>query len=202
MVDDAGSIEACPMKGTTARQSDPAADQAARETLANSAKNRAENLMIVDLMRNDLAQISQIGSVTVPRLFDVESYATVHQMTSTIRARLRPGTGLPDILRALFPCGSVTGAPKIRAMEIIRELETSPRGAYCGAIGWVAPGGAMRFNVAIRTLTWYTPDRIVLNVGGGIVYDSTADAEYDEAMCKARFAALGPDPKHAIAGTR
>lgn len=191
-VDAHGWIETRPMKGTAARHPDPAADTAAREALAASAKNRAENLMIVDLMRNDLSRISEIGSVTVPALFDIETYATVHQMTSTIRARLRAGIGLPEILRALFPCGSITGAPKIRAMEIIRELETSPRGAYCGAIGWVAPGGAMRFNVAIRTLIWHGPDRIVLNVGGGLVHDSTPAAEYDEALCKSRFATLDP----------
>ncbi|MEJ2036608.1 MAG: chorismate-binding protein, partial [Maritimibacter sp.] len=125
--------------------------------------------------------------VKVPKLFEIETYETVHQMTSTVRAKLIPGTTLPDILRAIFPCGSVTGAPKIRAMEIIHELEPAPRGVYCGAIGWVSPEAEMRFNVPIRTLTCHSADRITLNVGGGLVYDSTAEAEYREALLKARF---------------
>ena len=188
-VDAGGIITTRPMKGTAARGANPEEDRAARDRLAASPKDRAENLMIVDLMRNDLSRICEIGSVRVPRLYEVETYPTLHQMTSTVRGRMLPGTTLPDILRALFPCGSVTGAPKIRAMEIIRELEPAPRGAYCGAIGWAAPGGEMSFNVAIRTLTWHAPDRIVLNVGGGLVHDSTVDSEYGEALTKSRFAA-------------
>lgn len=198
-VDADGMIETRPMKGTVARGATPGADRAARDWLGASEKNRAENLMIVDLLRNDLSRISRVGSVRVPRLFEVESYATVHQMTSTVRAQLLPGTNLPAILHALFPCGSVTGAPKIRAMEIIRELEPAPRDAYCGAIGWVAPDGRMSFNVAIRTLTLHDDGEAVLNVGGGVVHDSTGDAEYAEALLKAGFARLpgsdlfGPD---------
>lgn len=193
-VDADGMIETRPMKGTVARGPTPESDSAARDWLGASEKNRAENLMIVDLLRNDLSRISRVGSVRVPRLFEVESYATVHQMTSTVRAQLLPGIDLPAILRALFPCGSVTGAPKIRAMEIIRELEPAPRDAYCGAIGWVAPDGRMSFNVAIRTLTLHDDGVAVLNVGGGVVHDSTASAEYAEALLKAGFARLpAPD---------
>ncbi|MEJ1999912.1 MAG: aminodeoxychorismate synthase component I [Maritimibacter sp.] len=186
-VDAEGWIETRPMKGTAARGATPEEDHAARDELAASEKNQAENLMIVDLMRNDLSRISEVGSVKVPKLFEIETYETVHQMTSTVRAKLIPGTTLPDILRAIFPCGSVTGAPKIRAMEIIHELEPAPRGVYCGAIGWVSPEAEMRFNVPIRTLTCHSADRITLNVGGGLVYDSTAEAEYREALLKARF---------------
>lgn len=189
-VDAEGWIETRPMKGTAARGATEAEDQAAKAELAASEKNQAENLMIVDLMRNDLSRICEVGSVTVPKLFEIETYETVHQMTSTVRAKLLPDQGFAEILRAIFPCGSVTGAPKIRAMEIIRELEPAPRGAYCGAIGWVAPSGAMRFNVPIRTLTWHSPERITLNVGGGLVYDSTAESEYNEALLKARFAGV------------
>ena len=141
-----------PMKGTAPRGADAARDRKAALELAVDEKQRAENLMIVDLLRNDLSRISRIGSVHVPRLFQVETYPTLHQMTSTVVAELLPSVGLHDLFAALFPCGSVTGAPKIRAMEIIRELEATPRGVYCGAIGWIAPSGDMSFNVAIRTL--------------------------------------------------
>ncbi len=185
-----GELTARPMKGTTPRGATPAEDDRLAAELAASDKNRAENLMIVDLLRNDLSRISAIGSVEVPELFAVERYATVHQMTSRITARILPGTGLAQIFTALFPCGSVTGAPKIRAMQILRELEPAPREAYCGAIGWIAPDGSMQFNVAIRSLICFPDGRARLNVGGGLVYDSTAQAEYDEALLKARFAAL------------
>ena len=139
--------------------------------LAASAKDRAENLMIVDLIRNDLSRIAEPGSVEVSDLFKVETYPTLHAMVSTVTARKRADAGVADILRALFPCGSVTGAPKIRAMEILRELESSPRGAYCGAIGHFAPDGSARFNVAIRTLTVWG-DQGELGIGGGVVQDS------------------------------
>jgi para-aminobenzoate synthetase/4-amino-4-deoxychorismate lyase len=172
-----------PMKGTARRMGD---DPAERARLAASAKNRAENLMIVDLIRNDVARLAETGSVAVPRLFDVETYPTLHTMVSTVTARKRPGVGAGDILRALFPCGSVTGAPKIRAMEILRELEAGPRGPYCGAIGYFAPDGSARFNVAIRTLT-ITEGRGELGIGGGVVQDSDAAREYDECLLKARF---------------
>jgi len=191
-LDGAGGIETRPMKGTAPRLADPAADAAARDALAASPKDRAENLMIVDLLRNDIGRIAAIGSVAVPELFAIESYATVHQMVSRVTGRLRPGVGLAGILAALFPCGSITGAPKVRAMEVIRELEAGPREAYCGAIGWAAPDGRARFNVAIRTLALYPGGEAVLNVGGGIVADSTAEAEYEEALWKARFATTFP----------
>ncbi|TQS71560.1 aminodeoxychorismate synthase component I [Rhodobacteraceae bacterium] len=187
-VDAGGFIRTRPMKGTRPRMSDPAADAAQIADLKCSEKDRAENLMIVDLLRNDLSRLSRLGSVKVPELFKIESYATVHQMTSTVEARLRDGVDLPEILRAIFPCGSVTGAPKIRAMQIIRALEPAPRGQYCGAIGWAAPEGRMCFNVAIRTLSCARDGKIRLNVGGGVVYDSVAENEYQEALWKARFA--------------
>lgn len=186
--DAAGGIRTRPMKGTMARGADPQTDAANRAFLTSDPKNRAENLMIVDLLRNDIARVSEIGTVRVPELFHVESYATVHQMVSLVTARLLRRLSLEELLRGLFPCGSVTGAPKIRAMEIIHELETGPRNAYCGAVGWVAPDDRMQFNVAIRTLSVFEPGRAVLNVGGGLVIDSTARSEYDECLLKARFA--------------
>ncbi|OIQ45236.1 MAG: aminodeoxychorismate synthase, component I [Roseobacter sp. MedPE-SW] len=186
-----GQIETRPMKGTQPRSADPVADAKARDFLRQDEKNRAENLMIVDLLRNDISRIAQLGSVKVPELFAVESYATVHQMVSTVQAQLRPGVGLGQILQALFPCGSITGAPKIRAMEILSELEPWARDIYCGSIGWMAPDGASEFNVAIRTLM-VEGGRARLNVGGGVVWDSTAQSEYEEALWKARFAQLTP----------
>jgi para-aminobenzoate synthetase component 1 len=191
-LDGGGGIETRPMKGTAPRLADPDADAAARAALARSPKDRAENLMIVDLLRNDIGRIAEIGSVEVPSLFAVESYATVHQMVSRVTGRLRPGTGLAQLFAALFPCGSVTGAPKVRAMEILHDLEAAPREVYCGTIGWAAPDGRARFNVAIRTLALYAGGEAVLNVGGGVVADSTAAAEYEEALWKARFATTLP----------
>lgn len=178
------------MKGTAPRASNPAHDAALRLELQQSLKNRAENLMIVDLLRNDISRICRVGTVRVPELFAIESYVTVHQMVSRVTGELRPGTTPSAIFRAIYPCGSITGAPKIRAMEIIRELEAGPRGAYCGAMGWIAPDGAARFNVAIRTLTLYDEGEVAFGVGGGIVADSTAEGEFEEALWKARFAAL------------
>lgn len=185
-----GKLTARPMKGTARRGATVNEDNALRDALAASEKNRAENLMIVDLLRNDLSRISQIGSVHVPELFQVERYATLHQMTSRITAQINTGTSIAELFRALFPCGSITGAPKIRAMEILRDLEAGPRDGYCGAIGWIAPDGAMEFNVAIRTLTCAEDGAVTLNVGGGVIYDSTAADEYDEALLKAKFAQL------------
>nr|WP_237693285.1 aminodeoxychorismate synthase component I [Octadecabacter algicola] len=179
-----------PMKGTAPRGATTQDDNALRDALQASVKNRAENLMIVDLLRNDMSRVSEVGSVKVPDLFVIERFATLHQMTSTITSQLRKDISLYDLFMALFPCGSITGAPKVRAMQIIRELEDTPREAYCGSIGWIAPDGIMEFNVAIRTLM-YKPDGTVrLNVGGGVVYDSTSDEEYEEALLKARFADL------------
>ncbi|MDQ1899714.1 aminodeoxychorismate synthase component I [Paracoccus sp. WLY502] len=191
-VDADGMIETRPMKGTAARSADAAEDERNTRDLAASEKNRAENLMIVDLLRNDLSRICLPGSVRVPKLFHVETYATVHQMISTVTGQLAPGAAFADILRAIFPCGSITGAPKIRAMEIIAELEGAPRGVYCGAIGWMDPAGPMRFSVAIRSPVLEAPDRLLLNVGGGITHDSRAGSEWEEALCKAAFLDLSP----------
>lgn len=186
-----GQITVRPMKGTVARAKNADQDAKAKAWLAASEKDQAENLMIVDLLRNDLSRISDIGSVKVPYLFDIEAYKTVYQMTSTITAQLLPDTDFHTLCKALFPCGSITGAPKIRAMEIIDELEQAPRGAYCGAMGWIAPDGQSEFNVAIRTLVFETGSQTGhMNVGGGLVYDSTAEAEYNEALLKAEFARL------------
>ncbi len=187
-IDADGRIETRPMKGTALRDADPVRDAELAEELRASAKGQAENLMIVDLLRNDIARISRVGSVKVPKLFAVESYATVHQMVSTVVGQLIDEPSMVGVMAALFPCGSITGAPKIRAMQIIREVEPHARGPYCGAIGWMAPDGAARFNVAIRTLQVHDDNSVVLNVGGGIVQDSTADGEWEEALWKARYA--------------
>ncbi|MBV9550336.1 MAG: aminodeoxychorismate synthase component I, partial [Alphaproteobacteria bacterium] len=178
-----GAIAVRPMKGTAPRLADDLREGAA---LMASAKDRAENLMIVDLIRNDLGRIAETGSVAVKALFDVETYPTLHSMVSTVTARKRAAVGVADILRALFPCGSVTGAPKIRAMEILHDLEDQPRGAYCGAVGCFAPDGSARFNVAIRTLSLHGGEG-VLGIGGGVVQDSDGAAEYAECRLKARF---------------
>lgn len=185
-LDAAGRIEARPMKGTAPRDADPVRDAELAEELRASAKGQAENLMIVDLLRNDISRIAKVGSVKVPELFAVEQYATVHQMVSRVVGQLVEPPSMAGVMAALFPCGSITGAPKIRAMQIIREVEPHPRGIYCGAIGWMAPDGTAAFNVAIRTLQ-LTGDQIVLNVGGGVVQDSTADGEWEEALWKARY---------------
>lgn len=189
-----GTLTVRPMKGTAARGGN---DDAARAALAASAKNRAENLMIVDLIRNDLSRVAENGSVEVSNLFQVESYPTLHAMVSTVTARKRDDAGIADILRALFPCGSVTGAPKIRAMEILRELESSPRGAYCGAIGHFSPDGSARFNVAIRTLT-IADGQGELGIGGGVVQDSECESEYAECLLKARFFEAARQPLELI----
>ncbi len=182
-----GRIETRPMKGTQPRSEDPNEDERRRRFLGSDPKNRAENLMIVDLLRNDISRVALPGSVKVPELFKIETYATVHQMVSLVQAQLHLGVGLADILTALFPCGSITGAPKIRAMEILSDLEPWPRDIYCGTIGWAAPDGRSEFNVAIRTLM-VEGGQATLNVGGGVVWDSTAPSEYEEALWKARFA--------------
>lgn len=187
-VDADGWIETHPMKGTAPRGASPQEDAALKDFLRNDEKNQAENRMIVDLLRNDISLISEVGTLDVPDLFRIESYPTVHQMVSTVRAKLLPNLTIREIFAALFPCGSITGAPKIRAMEILRELEETPRDAYCGAIGWIAPNGTMRFSVAIRTISLFANGEAVYNVGGGVVFDSTAEEEYEECLLKARFA--------------
>ncbi|MEZ2128316.1 MULTISPECIES: aminodeoxychorismate synthase component I [unclassified Sinorhizobium] len=186
--DEDGWIETHPMKGTAKRGADAAEDAAIIEEMRNDIKTQAENRMIVDLLRNDISRITEVGTLDVPKLFDIETYPTLHQMVSHVQARLRPGISIRDIFAALFPCGSITGAPKMRAMEILYDLEDGPRDAYCGAIGMISPTGAMRFSVAIRTITLFDGGHAVFNVGGGIVFDSTAEAEYDECLLKARFA--------------
>jgi para-aminobenzoate synthetase component I len=192
-IDRLGTIEARPMKGTIPRGTTPDEDAANREFLRADPKSQAENRMIVDLLRNDISLIGETGSVHVPELFAVETYPTLHTMVSRVRAKTLPGLSIRDVFAALFPCGSVTGAPKIRAMEILRELEETPRGVYCGAIGWIAPDGTMRFSVAIRTLTLFSGGEALFNVGGGVVFDSTTEGEYAEALLKARFA-TGAEP--------
>jgi para-aminobenzoate synthetase/4-amino-4-deoxychorismate lyase len=181
-----GRITARPMKGTAARGTDELSDARAKAALVASPKDRAENLMIVDLVRNDVGRLALIGSVAVGNLFAVETYPTLHTMVSTVTAQLKPATRVEQVVRALFPCGSVTGAPKIRAMEIIRELEQSARGPYCGAIGHFAPDGSANFNVAIRTIT-LRGRRGELGIGGAVVQDSQAASEYAECLLKARY---------------
>jgi para-aminobenzoate synthetase / 4-amino-4-deoxychorismate lyase len=188
-----GELELRPMKGTRPRGRWPEEDQALAAELAAAPKDRAENLMIVDLLRSDAGRVSEFGSVRVERMYEVERYETVHQMTSTIRSDVRPGVRLSDLFRALFPCGSVTGAPKVRTSEIIAELEEGPRGVYCGAVGFASPGEAV-FSVAIRTVV---VDRergeAELGVGSGITYDSDAAAEYRECRAKAEFTRREPN---------
>ncbi len=181
-----GRIVARPMKGTAPRDADPARDAALAAALRASEKARAENLMIVDLLRNDIGRLSRTGSVRVPALFAIEPYATVHQMTSTVTGELAEPASLGRLFPALFPCGSVTGAPKIRAMQVIRELEPFARGVYCGALGWMAPSGDCDWSVAIRTLS-IEGEAVTVGVGGGVVADSTAEGEWEEALWKARF---------------
>ncbi len=188
---DGDRVTTRPMKGTIARGRWPAEDEAAAARLALSAKDRAENAMIVDLLRNDMGRISEPGSVRVERMFEAERYETVWQLTSTIASRLLRGPGLVEVFRALFPSGSVTGAPKVRTMQIIADLEDSPRGVYTGAIGYLAPPGSdgprARFNVAIRTVVLDPATGTAeYGVGGGITHDSSAATEYEETVAKAR----------------
>ena len=183
-----GIITTRPMKGTARRGRWAEEDTTAVNQLRDSPKEMAENLMIVDLLRNDLGIIAETGSVSVDALFEVETYPTVHQMTSTVSAERKHGTCLMDIFQALFPCGSVTGAPKRRSMGIIAELEKAPRGAYCGAIGCVAPGGEAIFSVAIRTLLFDAQtNKLTMGVGSAVTWDSEAASEYAECMSKATF---------------
>ncbi len=194
-----GRITARPMKGTAARLADPEADAKVQAQLQSDPKQRAENLMIVDLLRNDLSRVARQGSVKVPELFHVESYPTIHQMTSTVTAELRESLDAVDVIRQIFPCGSITGAPKIRAMEIIDELElapsgSGPRGIYCGSIGRIdAPDEQGRsdaaFNVAIRTLFLQEgKETLSIGLGSGIVADSNGEDEWRECLAKGRFA--------------
>jgi para-aminobenzoate synthetase component 1 len=178
-----GVVEAHPIKGTRPRVADSKRDAALADELRASEKDCAENLMIVDLMRSDLSRVCETGSVYVPQLHELESFASVHHLTSVIMGRMQDGKGPVDLLRASFPGGSITGAPKIRAMEIIYELETAPRGIYCGCLGWIGFDGAMDMSMTIRTLT-ISGDTILAQAGGGIVADSDPAAEYEESMVK------------------
>ena len=192
----AGRLQARPMKGTLKRGRTRAEDEAGRAALVGDEKNRAENLMIVDLLRNDLGRIARTGTVAVTDLFTVETYASLHTMTSGITAQMRPGTGIVEVLENLFPCGSITGAPKLRAMEIIHAVEAGPRGLYTGSIGYIAPNGDFTFNVAIRTALIGADGNGEIGIGGGIVADSTAKDEYEEALLKLKFLS---DPAPAVA---
>jgi para-aminobenzoate synthetase/4-amino-4-deoxychorismate lyase len=176
-----------PMKGTAARGGSEAEDRKIAEHLRKDPKSRAENLMIVDLLRNDLGRVAKIGSVQVPALFEIETYETLQQMTSTVTATLSAETSLPDIVKALFPCGSITGAPKRQTMQIIAELEQEARGIYTGAIGYIEPSGDFCFSVPIRTVVSHADGKALMGVGSGIVYDSNAHAEYEEVQLKTRF---------------
>jgi para-aminobenzoate synthetase component 1 len=180
-----GHVVTRPIKGTRPRTGDPRIDAMARRDLAVSDKDRAELTMIVDLLRNDLGRVCSFGTVRVREPGDIEEHPTVFHRVATIEGKLKPGMGWPDLLRAAFPGGSVTGAPKIRAMQIIRELEPTPRGVYCGSIGWIGLDGAMSLNIAIRTIV-QRDDMVHLYAGGGIVAQSTPDAEYEETLTKLR----------------
>ncbi len=184
----AGRLYARPMKGTARPGASEAQTRAAAAALAASPKDRAENLMIVDLLRNDLSRVAATGTVRVPRLFDIEHYPTVLQMTSSIEADCAPDTDLWALFRALFPCGSISGAPKVRSMQIIAELERAPRGFYCGAIGYLAPGGDCVFNVPIRTVQLDADrGRARYSTGSGVTWASEGAAEYEECLLKTRF---------------
>lgn len=185
---DGNEIWTKPMKGTARRGGSDAEDQLLKQSLRASTKDRAENLMIVDLLRNDLSRIAVPGSVKVEELFEIETYPTVHQMTSCISARLRSGVHAVDVIRSLFPCGSITGAPKIRAMEIIAAAEQRTRGPYTGSMGFIAPDGSAAFNVLIRTLEYADFNEPPhFGVGSGIVADSNPGLEWLECLTKTRF---------------
>lgn len=189
---DGDRVEARPIKGTAKRWSIPHADGSASRALLDSEKDRAENVMIVDLLRNDLSRVCRPGSVEVPKLCGLETYASVHHLVSVVTGRLREGLGVAELLNASFPGGSITGAPKLRAMEIITELESHARGVYCGSIGWIGFSGDADFNIAIRTAT-IARGKAQFQAGGGITALSDPAAEYDETLTKARavFEAFG-----------
>jgi para-aminobenzoate synthetase component 1 len=193
---DGRRIETRPIKGTRPRGATSDEDHALGAELLASEKDRAENLMIVDLLRNDIGKVSCIGSVGVPKLFDLERHASVWHLVSTVCGELRPGLDAVNLLKACFPGGSVTGCPKIRAMEIIEELEPVRRGVYCGAIGYLSFTGDMDTSIAIRTLV-LRDGRIDLQVGGAVTYDSDPESEYDETLAKGRalLVALGAEPE-------
>lgn len=193
-IDNLGWLSSKPIKGTRKRGSNQSEDQAIAEELRSNEKERAENLMIVDLMRNDFGRVCEVGSVDVPLLFDVETYATVHQLVSTVRGKLAADKTALDAILAAFPGGSMTGAPKQRAVEIIRELEGGDRGIYSGALGYVSSSGSAEFGMVIRTIV-FTGSNASIGVGGGITIDSDPQAELEETKLKAKalLRALGSD---------
>ena len=198
----AGRCTVRPMKGTRSRGRFAAEDQQRADELQSSAKDRAENLMVTDMLRNDLGRISQVGSVAVSALWSVERYPTVWQLTSTVESQLKAGVSLPDLFAALFPCGSVTGAPKVRTMAIIAELERPPRGIYTGCIGYISPGPEACFNVAIRTAHLDREKaQLEFGVGGGIVWASSAAEEYAECVVKAGVLRARPHPSFELLET-
>ena len=184
-VDASGRIESKPIKGTAGRAADALEDHALAEALRCSEKNRAENLMVVDLLRNDLGRVAEVGSVAVPKLMAVETYATVHQLVSTVTAQLRADASLIDLIRATFPGGSITGAPKIRTMQFIDALERRARGVYCGSIGMLGYNRVADLSIAIRTMV-LQGGRITLGAGGAITALSNPEDEYDEVLLKAQ----------------
>jgi anthranilate/para-aminobenzoate synthase component I len=196
LVKPSGLVSTKPIKGTRPRSADPIKDKALADELRNNEKERAENLMIVDLMRNDIGRVVHPDSIKVSKLFEIESYATVHQLVSTVEGQLAPGETAVSAMAAAFPGGSMTGAPKLRAMEIISELEKGPRGVYSGAVGYFGFNGAAEFGMTIRTIV-FEGTRAYIGVGGGITSDSDPMAELEETKLKAQAllrALNAPDP--------